>query len=116
MRGMTMFQQTVTIPPDRRLYLELPKTAPSGRVEIAIVFNSIQPREAQRPELPAEFRESMRTLEDCKREAAEKRALREAEGRGIFDGAAACLKDAPPFFGGIDGVAYQRNLRDEWPD
>jgi len=112
---MTMIQQMVTIPPDRRLYLELPNTAPLGRVEIAIVFNSPQDRAAGRPD-PAVFGGSFPPLADCEKEAAEKLARRQAQGRGVFDGAAECLKDAPPFFGGIDGVTYQRKLRDEWSD
>jgi hypothetical protein len=113
---MTMIQQTVIIPPDRRLYLELPKTAPLGQVEIAIMFNSPEAWNTRKPELSAEFHGGISTIADCEKEAAEKRARRQAEGRGVFDSAAECLKEAPPFFGGIDGAAYQRGLRDEWPD
>jgi hypothetical protein len=73
---MTMIQQTVIIPPDRRLYLELPKTAPLGQVEIAIMFSSPKAWNMRKPGFSAEFHSSVPTIADCEKEAAEKLARR----------------------------------------
>jgi hypothetical protein len=40
---MMTIQQTVDIPADRRLYLELPETAPLGHAEIMISISYITP-------------------------------------------------------------------------
>jgi len=39
---MTSFTQTVEIPADRKLYLELPEDAPSGNAEVRVIDSNIK--------------------------------------------------------------------------
>jgi hypothetical protein len=41
---MLTIQQTVDIPADRRLYIELPKTVPSGRTVVTLNFETLPPQ------------------------------------------------------------------------
>ena len=102
---MLTIQQTVSIPSDRHLSLQLPETAPSGQVTLIISFVPAQKvGESALNVLP--------TLEALKRQAAEKTAKRIAEGKKPFEGLSDCLKQSKTFAG--DPVEMVRAIRDEW--
>jgi hypothetical protein len=104
---MITIAQTLDIPADRRLQLDLPQSVPSGRADIVLVLAAAE--EAPRAYTPKPFP----AIEALKEEARQKTAARLAcpsgeplqKYRGI-------LKDV--FTG--DGVVYQRKMRGEWPD
>jgi hypothetical protein len=119
---MTVIQQTVEIDETRRV-LRLEKPLPafigSGQayIRFAIIRDPADPGWLEEPESGERQRaEPLPSIADCKRDAAEKRRRRRAEGRALFEGLGESLKNAPPFFGGVDGVTCQRRMRDEWPD
>ena len=89
MRYMTI-EQTVEIPADRRIFLDVPAAIPAGRVTIAFIADDEEQR----------IRNAL------------KRSYHAAENREPLS---ACIGSHPGFFGG-DGVAYQRKLRDEWDE
>jgi hypothetical protein len=104
---MMTLEQTVDIPADRRLYLELPETVPSGRTKLILNFEALPSQSAAplKNELSPELRAAMQ-------EAEEKWRYNKAHREEInaFRG---CLKDSP-IWDNLDGVAYQRKIRDEW--
>jgi hypothetical protein len=112
---MMTIQQTVTIPADRRLYLELPETVPTGNTEVQITFFTMSAKAESMDETLERLLQPLPSLEEFKREAAEKTAKRIASGREPFEEARKLL-NGRRLFDGIDGVEYQRRLRDEWPD
>jgi hypothetical protein len=87
-------EQTVEIPPNHRLIIDVPPEIPPGRTIIAFTPASKTGRDPQ-------------TAEEALRMAAEKTADPDrkpisrlfGKHKGIFGG---------------DGVAYQRAIRDEW--
>jgi len=93
--------QTVKVPANHRLTIDVPREIPAGPVTLVYFPAS--------PAAPAVAGETNRTLEDALRRAAEKAA--DPNRRPLSD-----------FFGIIshdtygDGVAYQRAIRDEWND
>jgi hypothetical protein len=86
-------EQTVEIPADRRITIEVPPEVPAGRVILS--FTPVADREREAAENiwdwnrahPGELREKLLKL------------------RGSLSAGS---------FGGLDGVAYQRKVRDEW--
>ncbi|MDR1469653.1 MAG: hypothetical protein LBT00_10200 [Spirochaetaceae bacterium] len=114
---MAVIQQTAEIDETRRfLRLEkpLPASIGSGRVSIRFIItrDAAVPGRFAKPQSG----EPLPSIADCKRDAAEKRCRRRAEGRKLFEGLGESLKNAPPFFGGVDGVNCQRTIRDAWAD
>jgi hypothetical protein len=89
-------QQTIEIPANRRVYLELlvPQEIPAGVAEIAIIFNAVKAEDA------------------IEQEAAAKTAKRVAEGRHPFEGLRGALQNSGVFDG--DPVEIIRKMRDEW--
>jgi hypothetical protein len=113
---MITIEQTVDIPADRRLRLDmtLPQSVPSGRADIVLVLSVAEPaekaeEEASRIYTPKPFP----TIEELKEEARQKTAARLACPSGdSLQKYCGILKDVFT----EDGVEYQRKLRDEWPD
>jgi hypothetical protein len=101
-------EQTVEIPPDHRLTIEVPKEVPAGKTRVIIQFPA--------PEAPA--RDSIGAGADFASSYPPEEAVKAAAQR------LADPKRRPPSsYAGIlspnaygDGVAYQRKLRDEWDD
>ena len=94
MRYMTI-EQTIEIPADRRIFLDVPATISAGRVTIAFIADEEEQR----------IRNALkRCYHAAGNDAAENR-----------ESLSACIGSHPGFFGG-DGVAYQRKLRDEWDE
>jgi hypothetical protein len=102
---MMTIQQTVTIPSDRHLSLDLPEAVPIGQVTLIISFVPAQKvGESDSYALP--------TLDALKKQAAEKTAKRIAEGKKPFEGLSGCLKNSKTFEG--NPVEIIRAMRDEW--
>jgi hypothetical protein len=92
---MLTIRQTVDIPAGRRLFLELPKTAPVGKVTVLLSFS-----ETGGPD-----------LEELKAEAAAKYAAMLADGEDPLLKLREALKGEKVF---SDDIDYQRSMRDEW--
>ena len=103
--------QTVEIPADRRLVVEVPREVPPGMV--VLTFSPVPT-----PELPTEQESwgtlpnplpggNYRTVEEALEAAAKKAADPNRKPISRLFGT------HPGIFGG-DGVAYQRAIRDEW--
>ena len=101
----TTIRKTVDIPADRRLYLELPQDTPTGSAEIIVRVPVNAPPHA------GEF-SSFPTMEELDADARRKTAERKATGRDPALELRDSLKGRQIF--GVDGVAYQRSIRDEW--
>ena len=106
---MIAIEQTIDIPADRRIRLDmaLPKSVPSGRVDIVLVLSPAKPDEGAEKEAPT----AHPGIEVLKAEAAAKHAEMLKTGIDPLERFAGCLKDVFT----EDGVEYQRRLRDEWP-
>jgi hypothetical protein len=93
--------------------VSLPQDTPYGRTEVVLHFKpsagqSETPVSDAKPKL-----EPM--LEKLLQEAEAKRLYNQAHPEELQE----CLKnlrDGGPLFDGIDGVAFQRKIRDEWED
>jgi hypothetical protein len=123
---MITIQQTVEIPADRHLVLDLPPNVPSGQMNMLLVFSHEEAAErpAEKPAVPEDdalrrvLSHKFPTIEELKaeaaRKAAEQQAYFEATGRDMLKDIIDSFETTP--FEGIDGVEYQRSMRDEWPD
>ncbi|MDR3276658.1 MAG: hypothetical protein LBT11_05550 [Treponema sp.] len=88
-------QQTVTIPADRRLHLDLPRDTPTGEAEMKLVITlhrgASVPLQGTAPQIEA---------------------LPQSSFQQHFDEFYGCLKDSPAFAG--DSAQIIRKMRDEW--
>jgi hypothetical protein len=109
---MITIQETVTIPRDRHIHLDLtvPETVPCGTAQVMLVFAP----NAEKSAVLEQFA-PLKTLEDCKKEAAEKTAWRMANPEE-FRATLRKFQESEPLFGGIDGMEFQKRCRDEWFD
>jgi hypothetical protein len=107
---MIAIHEIVDIPASRRISFTLPETVPIGAASVTVSVDSAAAKKDPR-EIAREMWDSLPTLEECKQKAAAQYAewkdsgvdpLEKFRGSGIF--------------GHIDGVTYQRSIRDEWPD
>jgi hypothetical protein len=105
---MITIEQTVAIPADRRLYLDLPQSVPSGRADMVLVLSTAGSAETRRVYRP----EPSPSIEELKAEAAAKYAEILKTGVDPLQKYCGCLKD----FFTEDGLEYQQEMRDEWPD
>ncbi|MDR3335923.1 MAG: hypothetical protein LBT16_01850, partial [Treponema sp.] len=107
-------QQTVDIPADRRLFLVLPDTVPSGKTNLTLTFTPAQSSPEQGPgDFAYLLRDSPKTVKEAIAEAKRKTAERlENPEKDSMKKYAGCLKDSPVFEG--DPVEIQRKMRDEW--
>ena len=94
-------EQTVEIPPTRRLFVEVPQEVPTGQV--LLTWQSL----LEKPDCSSDQRQDPRTVE----EAIER--LREQAADPNRKPISRLFGKHPGFFG-RDGVAYQRAIRDEW--
>jgi hypothetical protein len=108
-------RQTIDIPVSRNVHFDvsLPQDMPYGRTEVVLHFKpsagqSGTPVSDAKPKLDP-------VLEKLLQEAEAKRLYNQAHPEKLQE----CLKnlrDGGPLFDGIDGVAFQRKIRDEWED
>jgi hypothetical protein len=94
--------QTVDIPADRRITLEVPREVPPGRTILTFT-------PAHKPDTVQIAGGNARTVEEALQMAAEKLADPNRKPLSRHFGIL-----SPNTFG--DGVAYQREIRDEWDD
>ena len=112
---MITIEQTITIPADRRLHLDvaLSQSVPSGRTSIVLVIPTAKHAERAEEDAPLVYAPELEpTIEELMADAAAKHAEMLRTGIDPLARFAGCLKDAFP----KDGLEYQRRLRDEWPD
>jgi hypothetical protein len=112
---MITIEKTVDISADRRLHLDLtlPKTVPSGKTSVVLVFSAAETSDPAVQETPLPYTpEPFPTIEELKAEAAARFAEMERTGVDPLARFAGRLKDVFP----EDGLEYQRMMRDEWPD
>jgi hypothetical protein len=119
--------KSVNIPANKRLHLELPPDAPSGRADMVLVlsdaeetprvyrtesFSGVKTLRENTPDY-AGMSEAFPSIEDLMVEAERKTAERFACPSGdSLQKYCGILKDIFP----EDGLVYQRQMRDEWPD
>ena len=115
---MMTIQQTIDIPTDRRLVLDLPDTVPSGQTSVRLIFTPInaarqpaksetcpqdaQPQNHDNP--PLDLREARIHIAFA--------AMRQDKSGDSSRKFAGCLKGKNIFKG--DPVAIQRTMRNEW--
>jgi hypothetical protein len=106
-------QQTVEIPASHRLTIEVPQEVPAGKATI-----TYSPEPAFGQTVPAGRRKIPDDLLPVVQEAA-RRAERErtdpAYRADIAEIRRKC-QEGGPILGGIDGMEFQRMVRDDWPD
>ncbi|GHV20941.1 hypothetical protein FACS189494_05590 [Spirochaetia bacterium] len=114
-------QKIVEIPRDRHIHLDftVPENVPCGITEVALVFSVSENTDTSAKKGsanldPAPFAPP-RSIEECEREAKEKTAWRQTHPEE-FRAMLREVQEAGPLFGGIDGVEFQRKIRDEWPN
>ena len=93
--------------------LELPKTVPSGRISVCLVFDTAQNVFEHAPNGVAPHFPTIEELKaEGRRKAEARRAAITATGVDPMQKYCGCLKDVFD----EDGTAIQRRMRDEWPD
>ena len=97
--------QTVEIPADRRLTIDVPHEVPAGPVMLTFTPIATKARPIPNP-LPGG---SYATVEEALKAAAKKATDPNRKPISRFFGIL-----SPGTYG--DGIAYQRKLRDEWDD
>jgi hypothetical protein len=117
-----IYTQTVEIPADHRLTIDVPREIPAGTTARFDVVWYIPGEDAptERPqksaeEIAREMWDSLPTREGCLEDACKKTEARLRTGIDPLEEWRDSL-NVKKIFGGVDGVAYQRSIRDEWPD
>jgi hypothetical protein len=110
-------QQTIEIPADRRVYLDIPPGFPLGKARIEITDIPAEQEFAEYKKDSAEQfpgnGDDPRTIVEAKEQAARRAAAEQAGiSRNPFEGLFGSLKDSPHF--GRSGLEIQRELRSEW--
>jgi hypothetical protein len=96
-------QQTIDIPADRRVVFDFPKTVPSGKSYVTVTFSPVE----------VENDGAFPSVEALETEASQKAAAAETSGRDPLIAWRESLH-GEKLFDGIDGLAYQKNIRGEW--
>ena len=98
---MMTIQQTIDIPADRRIFLELPDTAPTGSVDVTLTLKSANKCTDKDSRIADWILHPIQTY-------------RHTQWKKVFKELAEYRQAYGPFFGGMDGLEYQRKIRDEW--
>jgi hypothetical protein len=105
-------EQTVNISADRRIHFDIP--APSGlshgQVKVFLRFEPLYVQNTTRTSVQIDD-ELARELEKAEAIWAYNRAHPEEVTASLER-----LRKDGPLFGGVDGVEFQRKIRDEWED
>ena len=103
-----MYAQTVEVPADRRITLEVPKEIPAGSTaRFKVIWET--PQEDMK-ERVREMWDSLPTLEEVKRKAEEQYAAWKDTGIDPLEK----FRGSKIFGDDADGLTYQRKMRDEW--
>ena len=94
-----VIEQTIEIPPNRRIFIDVPQDVPVGKAILTFT--------------PVSTSSVNEDLEYAERVWAYNRTHHE-EVKVKLQKLRGCL--AENAFDGLDGVAYQRKVRDEWDD
>jgi hypothetical protein len=102
-------EQIVEIPADRRIFFDVPKDIPSGKVRAALTIIPFagEGRVGGLAGLKASAAHASHSTEEALREAEKKASDPDRKPISRYFGS------HPGILGG-DGVAYQRKIRDEW--
>jgi hypothetical protein len=120
-------QQTIDIPADRRLHVDLPETTPTGYAEVQITITFVPAPKKEEPKLftakvPADPRpvtlvpiHVCHTLDEARSDAARKSTpeAREEFCR-VMQETYGALEHSKAWGQGVDVVAEIRKMRDEW--
>ena len=111
---ITTICKTVDIPADRRLYLELPHDAPTGTAEVIVrVPVRSTPQSAKLVPFPTmEEKAELAEMEELNKKAHEQYLAWKDSGKDPLIELRDSLNGKQIF--GVDGVEYQRSIRDEW--
>jgi hypothetical protein len=107
-------QQTVTIPADRRLVIEVPETFTSSTISVVLLD---APKTAPPEMSDAEIIRRQREAAAADTELQE--IIKQAEAKAADPNRLPISRffgRCPGLFGDIDPVAYQRSIRDEWDE
>jgi len=89
-----IIEQTVDIPVNRQLYINVPPEVPTGKTVLAFIPASMY-----------KDLESAKVIWETNRNNSEELKIKIRNLRGSLG------KDS---FGGMDGITYQHNIREEW--
>jgi hypothetical protein len=112
-RFRMVIQQTIEIPANHRLTIDVPQEVPAGK---ATITYSPEPKSGQavpagRGKIPDDLlpfvQEAARRAERERTDPAYRAEIAEIRRK---------CQEGGPIFGGMDGMEYQRSMRDEWPD
>jgi hypothetical protein len=110
-------QQTIDVPASRKVHFDvvLPMDVPYGKTDVVLDF---KPAARQSGTAGSETKSKLDPVLDAAfKEASEKRKAYCADPRQQEETRAlrGRFKDSP-IWGGLDGVSYQRKIRDEWEE
>jgi hypothetical protein len=108
---MIVMRETIDIPVGREVHLKIPEMAPVGcRATITVSVSG--PEVAIFADYDSPENKAMPAIEKFKQQAAEKTALRKANGKKPFEGLRGIFKDSAAFAGNPEEIV--REWRDEW--
>jgi hypothetical protein len=106
-----IIEQTIDIPASRRIYFDLPESFNCDQARVTLRFEPVTAKTVSAA-LPAKQDDDWtKALEKAEEIWAYNRAHPEELQASLNK-----LKENGPIFGGIDGVDFQRKIRDEWED
>jgi hypothetical protein len=109
-------ERTVNVSADKRLHIDIPAPVgvSSGQVKVTLSFAPVDetPKNTLHEALN---NENEWQFQDALKEAKEKTAWRMAHPQEYEKIIERC-QNGSPLFDGIDGVTFQRQIRDEWED
>ncbi|GHU48988.1 hypothetical protein FACS1894200_07010 [Spirochaetia bacterium] len=106
-----LIQQTIEVPASRRITLDVPQDVPLGRT--ILTFTPALTKDQLPIGESSSASPSFTTLVELAKEAAAKTAQRAANPERFLERMDKC-QEGGPLFDGIDGVKFQRSIRDEW--
>ena len=110
-----MYAQTVEVPADRRIVIDVPEEIPAGaqaRVWVEPATSEIPLKKTSLERLQEMLEQREPTIEELKQQADAQYAARKDTGIDPLEK----FRGSKIFGDGTDGLTYQRKMRDEWPD
>ena len=110
-----MYAQTVEVPADRRIVIDVPEEIPAGaraRVWFEPAVSEMSPNKSSKEILQEMLDEPEPSIEELKQKAAEQYAAWKDTGIDPLEK----FRGSKIFGDGTDGLTYQRKMRTEWDD